>query len=74
MTNGELYHYVENQLKAFEISDIHDWRPASDFYIEDIAKIVKTENGKQFIVIPFGLRLLLNNGDSIIYIRKEEEK
>ena len=72
MTNGELYEYAKEQLNRFFFEKkVIDWRPASDFYIDDIVKIV-TNEGQTFPVSPLGIRLWLENGDSIIYVKQEK--
>ena len=72
MTYGELYEYVKEQLNRFFFEKkVIDWRPASDFYIDDIVKII-TNEGQTFLVIPLGIRLWLENGDSIIYVKQEK--
>lgn len=62
MTNGELYNYVRKQMDGFSEEQIDDWRPAAGFYIDDI---VKTDAGGS--MVPYGIRLWLTNGDSVIY-------
>ena len=62
MTNGELYNYVRKQMEGFSEEQIDDWRPAAGFYIDDI---VKTDAGGS--MVPYGIRLWLTNGDSVIY-------
>lgn len=71
MTQGELYDYVIGEIEKGISED--DWRPASDMYIEDIAKIAEHE-GEKYVTIPNGIRLWLTNGDSLIYVKKEEKK
>ena len=68
-TWGDIYKYVEKRL-AEGITDISDWRPASDMYIDDIAKI-GAYHDEPFVYIPRAVRLWLENGDSIIYVKKE---
>lgn len=67
----DVWNYVEERLKA-GITDMSDWRPASDMYIDDIAKIA-SYNGEQYVTVPGGVRIWLENGDSIIYIKKQED-
>ena len=65
MTYGEIYQ------KAKEIigeENIDDYRPAGDFYIDDIVKIIEHE-GKQYPTVPMGIRMWLKNGDSVIYVK-----
>lgn len=70
MTNGELAEYAESQF-IMTHTDITDWRPASDMYIDDVCVPV-VAHGKQFVAIPYGIRFWLENGDSIIYIKNKE--
>ncbi len=73
MTNGELYEYIKGQLNRFFFEKkVLDWRPASGFYIDDIVKIGKSDDGIQFPFCPYGIRLWLENGDSIIYVKQEK--
>lgn len=67
MTWGELNKYAEEQLTA-GIGNIQDWRPADSIMISDI---VKVSDGEPFV--PFGIRYWLTNGDSIIYVKKQED-
>ena len=71
MTWGEFHDYVKKQLDNNKISEV-DWRPASDMYIQDIVNVTEYE-GKKFVTIPMGMRLWLENGDSIIYVKKQED-
>jgi len=63
MTNGELYKHIEKQIVGLTKEQIINWRPAVDFYINDIVKV--TDNSEP--VVPYGIRIWLKNGDSIIY-------
>lgn len=70
MTNGELAEYAESQFIMTQ-TEITDWRPASDMYIDDVCVPVVAYD-KQVVVIPYGIRFWLENGDSIIYIKNKE--
>ena len=63
MTNGELYKHIEKQIVGLTKEQIIDWRPAGGFYINDIVKVA--DDGEP--VVPYGIRIWLKNGDSIIY-------
>lgn len=63
MTNGELYKHIEKQIVGLTDEQIIDWRPAGDFYINDIVKL----NASYSPFVPYGIRIWLKNGDSIIY-------
>lgn len=63
MTNGELYNYIRKQMAGFSEEQIDDWHPAAGFYIDDIVKTDK----EGCPMVPYGIRLWLTNGDSIIY-------
>lgn len=67
MTWGELNQYAKGQLEA-GINSIDDWRPASSIMINDLVKVKDDEAW-----IPYGIRYWLKNGDSIIYVKKQEE-
>lgn len=69
MTLGEMYDEIEKKLEA-GINDIVDWRPASDMYIEDIVEVFDDGGA----CVPNGIRIWLDNGDSIIYVKKEVKK
>lgn len=71
MTNGELAKYAESQF-ILTTTQIEDWRPASDMYIDDVC-IPVAADGEQVVVIPYGIRFWLENGDSIIYIKKNRK-
>ena len=70
MTIGELANYAESQF-ILRHTKLSDWRPASDMYIDDLCVPV-VAFGKQFVVIPYGIRFWLENGDSIIYVKNKE--
>lgn len=71
MTNGELAKYAESQF-ILTHTQITDWRPSSDMYIDDLC-IPVVANGEQVVVIPYGIRFWLENGDSIIYVKNKEQ-
>jgi len=71
MTYKEIHDYVVDQFTTNNIVQ-DDWRPASDMYIEDLVKIIEYE-GKEYVSIPMGIRIWLKNGDSIIYVKKQED-
>lgn len=68
MTNGELAEYAESQFIMTQ-TEITDWRPAGDMYVDDICFPFSVE-GKYWVNIPNGIRFWLENGDSIIYVKK----
>ena len=68
MTWGELDKYASGKLSE-GINDIIDWRPAASIHINDI---VKVSDGEAYV--PYnGIRYWLANGDSIIYVKRQEE-
>ena len=72
-TWGDLYKHAKEKLNNFiSVDDVNDWRPASDMYIDDVVHIV---DGK-YPVIPRGIVMWCNNGDTIIYVKggKNEEE
>lgn len=68
MTFEELHNYVGKQLGNVMQNEA-DWRPSGDVYIEDIAQVIDTK----YCTIPNGIRIWLNNGDSIIYVKAQSE-
>lgn len=75
MTNEELYKYSRKQF-GLQSNKVDDWRPASDMYLEDLV-IISEYDGKMYAKFPNGVRLDLENGDTIIYIKaltKEEKE
>lgn len=69
MTWGELDKYISAKLSE-GISNVIDWRPAAGMYIDDI---VKVSDGEAYVPRN-GIRYWLENGDSIIYVKKVEEE
>lgn len=63
VTFEELHNYVSKQLGSV-MQNEDDWRPAGDMYIEDIVHVIDAN-----CRIPNGIRIWLNNGDSIIYVK-----
>lgn len=71
MIYGELAKYAESQFNLTH-TQISDWRPASDMYIDDLC-IPVAVGSKAKVVIPYGIRFWLENGDSIIYIKNKQD-
>ena len=71
MTFGELADYAESQFTLTQ-TKISDWRPAGDFYIDDLCTTF-VDSGKDWVSIPNGVRFWLENGDSIIYVKNKKE-
>ena len=72
MTYGELAEYAKEQMQL-TMTEIIDYRPAGDIYIDDIA-FPLVYKGKDYVSIPNGIRFWLANGDSIIYVKKLDKK
>ena len=74
-TYGELADYAKSQFTLTETT-INDYRPAGDFYIDDIAFPVKCKGAgeRNYVSIPNGIRFWLKNGDSIIYVRRNDDE
>lgn len=66
-TIGDLAKKGKEVLTNLREQDICDYRPAGDFYIDDIVKLVEYEK-TYYPTVPNGIRYWLNNGDSIIYV------
>lgn len=67
-TIGDLAKKGQDVILNLRNEDIIDYRPAGDFYIDDIVKIVEFE-GKNWPTVPRGIRFWLANGDSLIYVK-----
>lgn len=67
MTWGELDTYASEKLSE-GINNVIDWRPGYGMYIDDIVRVKDNE-----AFVPYGIRYWLANGDSIIYVKKQEE-
>ena len=67
MTFEELHNYVSKQLGSV-MQNEDDWRPAGDMYIEDIVHVIDAK----YCTIPNGIRIWLNSGDSIIYVKAQK--
>ena len=70
MTWGEVNEYITDKL-AKGITNIDDYRPAGDMYIDDIVKIIPAGD-RMWPTVPGGIRYWLADGDSIIYVPKAE--
>lgn len=70
MTFGELADYAKSQF-ALTQTEISDWRPAGDMYIDDLC-FPFVADSQDWVSIPNGIRFWLKNGDSIIYVKKQE--
>lgn len=68
MNFRELAKYAMLQFSP-TMAEISDWRPACDMYVEDICFPFEVE-GKKYVNFPNGIRFWLNNGDSIVYVKK----
>ena len=71
MTLGELAKYAESQFTLTQ-TEISDWRPASDMYIDDLC-FPFVADGEDWVSIPYGIRFWLKNGDSIIYVKNKKD-
>ena len=69
MTWGELDKYISEKLSE-GINNVIDWRPAAGIYINDI---VKVSDGEAYVPCG-GIRYWLENGDSIIYVKKMDDE
>ena len=72
-TLGDLAEKGKEVILNLRAQDINDYRPAGDFYIDDIVKIIKHE-GQSYPTVPHGIRFWLNNGDSLIYVKGDWPK
>lgn len=68
MTWGELDKIISKKLSE-GINNVIDWRPAAGMYIDDIVKVT---DGEPYVPRN-GIRYWLEDGDSIIYVKKVEE-
>ena len=71
MTYGELADYAKSQFTLTQ-TEISDYRPAGDIYIDDLCFSSIDDWGVWFN-IPNGIRFWLKNGDSIIYVKNQKE-
>lgn len=69
-TVGDLAEKGKEIILNLREQDIIDYRPAGDFYITDIVRIVEYE-GQPYPTVPRGIRFWLGNGDSLIYVKNE---
>lgn len=68
MTNGQIDSYARGRFTLTD-TEIDDWRPASDMYIENNV-LISEYDGKLYARIPNGVMYWLKNGDAMIYIKK----
>ena len=72
MTYGELMKYAKEKFQLPGMK-IEDYRPANSMYMDDLFVTGQTKKGETVFNIPNGIRFYLENGDSIIYVKKVEE-
>lgn len=70
MTYGELASYAASQFTLTQ-TEVIDWRPAGGMYIEDLI-FPFAAHSKDEVNIPNGIRIWLENGDSIIYVKNKK--
>ena len=63
---NDVHKYASKEL-AKGITNVADWRPATNMFIDDIVKTFGDVAN-----VPFGIRYWLSNGDSIIYVPNRE--
>lgn len=67
MTWDQLHDYAAEQLGP--VMDMeNDWRPAVDMYLDDVLSIWIDQSHTVHVDAINGIRIWLNNGDSIIYV------
>ena len=69
-TIGDLAEKGKNIIVSLRETDIGDWRPASDMYINDHVKLISYHD-QIWPKIPGGILFELNNGDKVIYINHD---